>query len=840
MHCAFDEADLLNRINDPNVAIRLNGVQDAMRLQANTPAIIAAIKGRINGSKSEFFYVSGSVGQAVINSSVATLGRLGDADLVSTSEEDYLANLIDNPPIINQSRNAEPTSFQYEGSVVGNAYEIDSELMIFQTANYDFKSMGAMAGDKIAIRNIRVSDSPADGVWIDSTDVNGNLILTPVYFNTTAPEDVATRNSIITTMQAHSWEISSISDDGYSVTVERNPTTQPFKVTSLTGGAYTDVTGHFFQVSGAPSNYVVYFSAIRLDALDYALYDSLGNLKYESYVAQAPVVDVDNSLFHKALTKAIVADALTDMASRKYVKPNTVSLALNNLHSDALASSNPELEVSTYATSTLLLAKKASQRYDPTTAAAIKADIVTKFYSPGSPRLGCGPDTQAGEDPTNTCITYFSPIVAIDCAALQPIYVNRPVTFSPTVLDSSGNLALDVGLPTLVEAHAMTYTWDFGDGVGGSALPSPTYTYTTPGIFQSVLLVTDLISGLSQETTCDIEVLTEYVTVDVPSYVLPDVPFCITVSYRYSEDLIIEPFSISVNEEGCYEVTLSEPGTVHGAVGPTEFCVTVVSPLTLNLTSDAVNCPYVSKGFVAAVSGGLEPYFYQWTIDGKLLTNVGGYLAETFKVGEHTVSVTVTDSMGTVIVGNVDFAIYPRLDAYINYAISNISGANRVPGYTVDLAPCVHSVGAPGQYSYVWSFGDNSTATGADQVHTYSSPAEYQIRLRIMDPNGCSDALDIESKIRVWGLPVILLQSITEDKQLCPGKIIGKFTILHGLAPYSLIVDTGDGQRVYPTLKDGVFSFEHFYSAMGNYTIHITVVDAQAISSSLDVLVNIG
>jgi PKD repeat protein len=839
MYCAFNETDLVNRINDPDVSVRLSGVQDAMRLQANTPAIIAAIKGRINGPKSEFFYVSGSAGQAVINSSIATLGRLGDADLVSTSEEDYLASLIDNPPIINQYRNADPTSFQYDGSVVGNTHAIDSELMIFQTSNYNFKSMGATVGDKIVIRNIRVADSPADGVWIDRTYVNGSLILTPVRFNTTSPEDVATRNSIITTMKAYSWGISSVSDDGYSVTVTRDPIAQPFKVTGLTGGTYTDVTGHFFQVSGAPSNYVVYFSAIRLDALDYALYDSLGNLKYESYVPQAPVIDVDNSLFHKALTKAIVADALTDMASRKYVKPSTVSSVLDNLHSDALASSDPELEVSTYATSTLLLAKKASQRYDPATASALKADIVTKFYSPGSPSLGCGANVQAGEDPTNTCITYFSPIVTVNCVELQPVYVNKPVTFRPTVFDSSDNLALDAGLPT-TGAHTMTYAWDFGDGVGRSTLPSPTYTYAAPGTFHVVLLVTDSTSGLSQDAACDIEVLTEYVTVDVPSYVVPDVPFCITVSYQYSEDLTIEPFGISVNGNGCYEVTLPNPGTVHGTVGPTQFNVTAVSPLSLNLTSDAVNCPHVSKSFMAIVSGGLEPYFYQWTIDGEPFNGVGGSLTKVFEVGEHTVGVTVTDSMGTIITGNVDFVIYPRLDAYINYAISNVSGVNRVPGYTVDLAPCVTSAGAPDQYSYVWDFGDNSTATGADQVHTYSSPAEYQIKLRIMDPNGCSDPIDIGSRIQVWGSPTILLQNITEDKQLCPGKIIGEFTILHGLAPYSLTVDTGDGQRVYPTLKDGVFSFEHFYSTAGHYVVHITVVDAQAISASLDTSVNVG
>jgi len=837
MYCAFDEADLLSRINDPDATIRLGGVQDAIRLQANTPAIIAAIKGRINGPTSEFVLISGSIGQAIINSCICALGRLGDSDMVSTTEEDYLADLIDSPPIISQSRNAEPSSFQYEGSVVGNAYEIDSELMLFKTSNYDFSSIGVVAGDKIVIRDIYVADD-LTGVWIDSTYVGGNLLLDAIPLNTTAAEDVATKDSIIETMKTYDWVISDVSDDGYYVTVERNPTTQPFRVTDLSGGAYVDVTGHFFQVAGTPTDYVVYFAAIRLDAFDYAIYDSLGNLKYESYIPDPPVVDEDTSLFHKALTKAIVADALMELSSRKYVKPNTISRTLDNLYVDALASTNPELEVSTYATSTLTLAHKASRRYDEDTTNAINADIQTKFYSPGSPSLGCNTDVLAGEDPTSTCITYFSPIVDMRCANIQPVYVNRPVVFAPTVFDSSGNLVLDAGVPNL-NYHAMSYAWDFGDG-SYSSDASPTHTYGAADIYTAIVVVTDLVSGIAQEATCSIEVLTEYVTVVVPPHVLPLEPFCVTVTYRYSEELTIEPFGISVDGNGCYEVTLPEPGTVCGTVGPTEFCVTAVEPLAVNLVSDAVNCPNISKSFTATVAGGLEPYEYTWTVDGVVVGDVGELLAEAFEEGNHTVGIEVTDAMLSTIAGSVDFVIYPRIDAYINYTITNIAENGRLPGYTVDFAPCVTAAGLPTQYTYLWDFGDATTASGADQSHTYSAPAEYTISLRVADPGGCSEILDISSAVPVYGAPVILLRNMEEDKRLCPRKLIMEVSISRGLAPFSLVVNMGDGQMLYPASKNGLFSFEHFYSLAGTYTVHMVVTDAQTISSELDVVVSVG
>jgi len=275
-------------------------------------------------------------------------------------------------------------------------------------------------------------------------------------------------------------------------------------------------------------------------------------------------------------------------------------------------------------------------------------------------------------------------------------------------------------------------------------------------------------------------------------------------------------------------------------VGPTEFDVTAVEPLTLNLESDAVNCPNVSKSFTAIVAGGLEPYEYVWAVDAVSVNDVGELLAEVFEEGEHTVSIVVTDAMGTVISGSIDFVIYPRLDAYINYMVTNVIGNDRLPGYTIDLAPCVTSTGLPNQYEYSWDFGDGEVNSGADQTHTYTTPAEYTISLHLTDPNGCSETLDVNSTISIYGAPIILLRNITEDKQLCPRKLIMEISISRGLAPHTLTVDMGDGQILYPVSSGGIFSFEHFYALSGTYTVRLTVTDAQMITSELDTIVSVG
>ena len=70
-----------------------------------------------------------------------------------------------------------------------------------------------------------------------------------------------------------------------------------------------------------------------------------------------------------------------------------------------------------------------------------------------------------------------------------------------------------------------------------------------------------------------------------------------------------------------------------------------------------------------------------------------------------------------------------------------------VPALTIDLeqgyAPLTVSFDASGSYdpdgdrlSFVWDFGDGTTGSGTVVKHTFSSPGEYTITLRVVDPRG--------------------------------------------------------------------------------------------------------
>jgi uncharacterized repeat protein (TIGR01451 family) len=84
-------------------------------------------------------------------------------------------------------------------------------------------------------------------------------------------------------------------------------------------------------------------------------------------------------------------------------------------------------------------------------------------------------DTNPGNDSDSVDITVIPPPVASFSVSMNPPSGEEPVdvTFTDT---SSGAIT--------------SYNWDFGDGVGSSAVQSPTYTYTVPNTYSVTLTVT--------------------------------------------------------------------------------------------------------------------------------------------------------------------------------------------------------------------------------------------------------------------------------------------------------------------------------------------------------------
>lgn len=83
---------------------------------------------------------------------------------------------------------------------------------------------------------------------------------------------------------------------------------------------------------------------------------------------------------------------------------------------------------------------------------------------------------------------------------------------------------------------------------------------------------------------------------------------------------------------------------------------------------------------------------------------------------------------------------------------------------------------SPGNYTqsdptsaFQWAFGDLNTINGANGTHTYTNSGVYDLDLNIVDINGCSNANDINLKVRVAGVPTFTGTNVTST-DICLGQ----------------------------------------------------------------------
>jgi gliding motility-associated-like protein len=123
-------------------------------------------------------------------------------------------------------------------------------------------------------------------------------------------------------------------------------------------------------------------------------------------------------------------------------------------------------------------------------------------------------------------------------------------------------------------------------------------------------------------------------------------------------------------------------------------------------------------------------------------------------------SVTVTDINGCIGEDTVKVTIGNNPNALIN-------GPLDICVNSVNLAGNGSNVSAPDQITdYIWNFGDGSTGTLANPIHSYIGSGTYNIQLIVNTANGCSDTIyhtvTIHDPITVYiGQDTIINEGVT-------------------------------------------------------------------------------
>ncbi len=295
----------------------------------------------------------------------------------------------------------------------------------------------------------------------------------------------------------------------------------------------------------------------------------------------------------------------------------------------------------------------------------------------------------------------------------------------------SGCPPLTVNFTNGSYGNQLSYHWIFGDGATSNA-QAPTHIYTTAGIFDVTLIVTDSLG------CTDTLVKPAYITtVDlVAGYVAPPPTIgCAPLTTQFNDGTIgttswlwdfgdgttstLQNPSHTYTTPGIYTVSLTSTGA-GGA------CTQVIN----NFSTFDVRGGYA--GFIHFDSP-CPPYVTTFT-DTSLnavswLWNFGDGTTSTSQnpnhnytdPGYYSVSLTITTADGctyTTQQNNIYFAPFG----------ANFYGINQGTTFPMDVDFFANSVGATG---WLWNFGDSTTSTLQNPVHTYPVFGNYAVTLQI-------------------------------------------------------------------------------------------------------------
>lgn len=228
---------------------------------------------------------------------------------------------------------------------------------------------------------------------------------------------------------------------------------------------------------------------------------------------------------------------------------------------------------------------------------------------------------------------------------------------------------------------------------------------------------------------------------------------------------------------GMYSVTVTDSvGCSVSASG------TIMEPDPLEVTIGGVPvvCGQGNTGSAFAnVSGGTEPYSYDWNT-GDTTRFIGGLLTGTY-------SVTVTDSLGCVDSASIDIKVVDDLAV-----VAEAQGIS-CPGENDGSATAVAS-GGDEPYSYFWNTGDTTSTIDMLSAGTYV--------VTVSDANNCTtrDTVEVSS-------PSPLLGFLDVQDLVCQDDSTGSIdlTVSGGTEPYSFEWSTGDTTEDISNLPQGTY-----------------------------------
>lgn len=310
---------------------------------------------------------------------------------------------------------------------------------------------------------------------------------------------------------------------------------------------------------------------------------------------------------------------------------------------------------------------------------------------------------------------------------------------------------------TSVGTGVINYTWDFGDGKTSNE-KNPVNNYQRAGVYTVKLIASNGV-GCSDTMIKLNAINIGFVNAN---FTKPDT-VCAGASFKLKNTSTPSTFVRSWWDFG--------DGTFSDSSDPIKS-YTASGAYKVKLVTDFGSCqdsviksitvlPQPVIKFTAANNTGcrvpLDVTFKNTTEDAvSYLWNFGDNTTSTLKnpshtykkAGEFTVTLTVKNASGcsaTLIKQSFVKINPPKITS-----IKNLPLKGCVPATAKPVAIITNNVAGS---SYLWDFGDGATSADSTPSHTYTTPGNYNIKLTLTTPTGCTDTLTVVKGAQVGTKP---------------------------------------------------------------------------------------
>ncbi|MCI4373624.1 MAG: PKD domain-containing protein, partial [Thermoplasmata archaeon] len=280
------------------------------------------------------------------------------------------------------------------------------------------------------------------------------------------------------------------------------------------------------------------------------------------------------------------------------------------------------------------------------------------------------------------------------------------------------------------------------------------------------------------------------------------------------------------DRSGTYLVTLTATD-VNGVAGVASLTIIVSASLSLVAVASATQgtIPFPVE-WAALASGGVAPYYWNWSIGGVPTSTLENFSYTFSAVGDYQVVAALGDSSGARVTETFEINATAPTPVPLRASVlaSVVSGE----------APLVVSfsgfaTGGVLPYSTTaWQFGDGTTGSGWNTSHSFNFSGNFTVTFRVVDSALASSSATVEVVVAP-ALSVLATASTTGGA--APINVTFDATASGGLGPYYFLWQFGDGMS-----GTGGATF-HSYDRAGTFVASVEVVDSAGHTSAFDLTV---